>query len=97
MDNRSKNTVTRIDQENSGIFIRETPGARILSIVTRKLTAVSGEDAPSINCPATQKSVPGLVAEAPEDYGAYPVQPTSPAPPVKYPMYNTIPPVGSSQ
>ena len=25
----------------------------------------------------------GLVAEAPDEYGAYPVHPTSPAPPVK--------------
>ena len=47
--------------------MRETPGARILSIVTRKLTAVSVEEAPSINCPATQKSVPGLVADAPDE------------------------------
>ena len=48
MDNSNKKTVTKIDHENKGNLIRVTPGALILSIVTKKLTAVRVDDAPSI-------------------------------------------------
>ena len=48
IDNRSKKTVTNIDQANRGILISVTPGALILSMVVKKLIAVSVEEAPNI-------------------------------------------------
>ena len=67
IDNNSKNTVTSMDHANRGILINVTPGALMRNIVVRKLIAVNVEEAPSIICPATQKSVPGLVAVSPDE------------------------------
>jgi hypothetical protein len=66
IDNSNKKTVTKIDHENKGILIIVTPGALMRNIVVKKLIAVRVDEAPSIICPATQKSVPGVVDESPE-------------------------------
>ena len=46
-DNRSRNTVTRIDHTNSGMRCSVMPGARMLKIVVMKLMAPSSELAPA--------------------------------------------------
>src|ERR1700681_2151577 len=70
----SRNTVTRIDQTNSGILCKVMPGARILKIVVMKLMAPRIEEAPArwIDRIAKSTAGPGW----PEvDSGAYHVQP----------------------
>ena len=77
-DSSSRNTVTRIDQTNSGILCSVMPGARILKMVVMKLMAPRIEDAPArwIDRIAKSTAGPGW----PEvDSGAYSVQPV-PAP-----------------
>ena len=54
------NTLTNTDQENRGIFIQVTPGARIVNTVVMKLTPLSVDDAPSINIPEINAVVPIL-------------------------------------
>ena len=63
----SRNTATVIDQVKSGIRISVTPGARMRIIIVRKLMAVSVEDAPSMICPATHRSVPGDEERSPDE------------------------------
>ena len=58
-----------MDHVKSGIRIRVTPGDLILKIVVTKLIAVNVEEAPSMNWPATQKSVPGTVEASDVAYG----------------------------
>src|ERR1700681_1570319 len=73
-DNSSRNTVTRIDQTNSGILCRVMPGARMLKIVVMKLMAPRIDEAPArwIDRMAKSTAGPGW----PEvDSGAYSVQP----------------------
>jgi hypothetical protein len=65
IDNSNKKTVTKMDHANKGILIIVTPGALMRNIVVKKLIAVRVDEAPSIICPATQKSVPGVVDESP--------------------------------
>src|SRR6266436_449374 len=73
-DSSSRNTVTRIDQTNSGILCRVMPGARMLKIVVMKLMAPRIDEAPArwIDRIAKSTAGPGW----PEvDSGAYMVQP----------------------
>ena len=46
-DNRSRNTVTRMDQTNSGILCSVMPGARMLKMVVMKLMAPRIDEAPA--------------------------------------------------
>src|SRR6185312_966914 len=77
-DNKSRNTVTRIDHTNSGILCSVMPGARMLKMVVMKLMAPRIEDAPArwIDRIAKSTDGPGWPVV---DSGAYSVQPV-PAP-----------------
>ncbi len=46
-DSSSRNAVTRIDQQNSGILCSVMPGARMLRMVVMKLMAPMIEEAPA--------------------------------------------------
>src|SRR5215213_1079063 len=70
--------VVKFAQTSSGIRQNVMPGARMVMIVTRKLSAVAIDDAPA-NCTARLKKVwPSGVSVA---SGAYEVQPVANAPP----------------
>ena len=56
--NSVRNATTSIIHTNTGMRIIVMPGARMLRIVTRKLTAVATEPMPSMINPTHQKSVP---------------------------------------
>ena len=58
MANSVKNATTSIIHTNTGSRIIVMPGARMLRIVTRKLTAVATEPMPSMISPTAQKSGP---------------------------------------
>ena len=51
-------TLTKTDQANNGIFMKPTPGARIVNTVVMKLTPPRVEDAPSIRIPEMNAVVP---------------------------------------
>src|SRR5579864_5212408 len=100
-DNSSRNTVTRIDQTNSGILCRVMPGARMLKIVVMKLMAPRIEDAPAKCSDRIAKSTAG--PGWPEvDSGAYMVQPVPTpsepgSPSTKVEVINSANEAGSSQ
>src|SRR4051795_3806383 len=87
--------VERFAQTSSGIRQKVIPGARIVMIVTRKLSAVAIDEAPANWTPRLKKDWP---SGAPVESGAYPVQPASKAPPgaAKLPT-NSRPAIGSIQ
>ena len=58
-DSSSRNTVTRIDQTNSGILCRVMPGARMLKIVVMKLMAPRIDEAPARCSDRIAKSTAG--------------------------------------
>jgi hypothetical protein len=58
-DSSSRNTVTRIDQTNSGILCRVMPGARMLKMVVMKLMAPRIEDAPAMCSEKIARSIAG--------------------------------------
>src|SRR5438128_12068679 len=70
--------VVKFAQASSGMRQNVIPGARIVMIVTRKLSAVAIDDAPA-NCTARLKNVwpSGCTVES----GAYEVQPVAKEPP----------------
>ena len=70
--------VAKFAHTSSGSRKKLMPGARIVMIVTRKLSAVMIDEAPA-NCTPTEKKVwpTGAVSES----GAYAVQPSANAPP----------------
>src|SRR5581483_3988262 len=70
--------VEKLAHTSSGIRKKLMPGARIVMIVTRKLSAVMIEEAPA-NCTAIEKNVCPIGASV--DSGAYAVQPSAKAPP----------------
>src|SRR5690349_5515064 len=87
--------VEKFAHTSSGIRKKLIPGARIVMIVTRKLSAVAIEEAPA-NCTAIVKnSCPsGIVV----DSGAYAVQPEANDPPGARKLISIIRPAsGSSQ
>src|SRR5712691_11145567 len=70
--------VVKFAQTSSGMRQKVIPGARMVMIVTRKLSAVMIELAPAHWTPMLKKSVlSGWCTES----GAYPVQPAAKAPP----------------
>jgi hypothetical protein len=58
-DNKSKNAVTRIDQENKGILCRVIPGVLIFNIVVIKFIAPSIDEAPAMCKLKIAKSIAG--------------------------------------
>src|SRR3954463_6344291 len=70
--------VVKFAHTSSGIRQNVMPGARIVMIVTRKLSAVAIDDAPA-NCTAMLKKV--WPSGTWVDSGAYDVQPVENAPP----------------
>src|SRR5450755_1164888 len=87
--------VAKFAHTSSGIRKKLIPGARIVMIVTRKLSAVMIEDAPA-NWTATEKNVWPIGALV--DSGVYAVQPSANAPPGTRKLASImIPAIGSSQ
>src|SRR6187200_3019754 len=70
--------VERLAQTSSGIRQKVIPGARMVMIVTRKLSAVAIDEAPANCTPRLKNDCP---RGAPVESGAYPDQPASKAPP----------------
>ena len=58
-DNKSKNAVTKIDQENKGILCKVIPGVLIFKIVVMKLIAPKIEEAPATCKLRIAKSIAG--------------------------------------
>src|ERR1044072_1589036 len=73
-DSSSRNTVTRIDQTNSGILCSVMPGARILKMVVMKLMAPRIDEAPARCSDKMTKSTDGPGCPL-VDNGASKVQP----------------------
>ena len=87
--------VEKFAHTSSGIRKKLIPGARIVMIVTRKLSAVKIEEKPANCTPIEKNSCPsGIVV----DSGAYAVQPDANEPPGARKLISMIaPPSGSSQ
>src|SRR5690242_14807094 len=87
--------VEKFAHTSSGIRKKLMPGARIVMIVTRKLSAVKIDEKPANCTPIEKNSWPsGIVV----DRGAYAVQPEANEPPGARKLISiTIPPSGSSQ
>src|SRR5206468_12246807 len=87
--------VVKFAHTRSGMRQKVMPGARIVMIVTRKLSAVMTDDAPAHCTPMLKKMFPtGPSTER----GAYPVQPAPKAPPGATKLArNMTPAIGSSQ
>src|ERR671910_3704161 len=91
----TSNEVERFAQTSRGRRQKFIPGARMVTIVTRKFRAVAIEDAPANWTPRLKKDCPN---GAPVESGAYPVQPASKAPPgAKKLPTNRSPAIGSIQ
>src|SRR5207237_8352583 len=74
----TRSEVVKFAQTRSGMRQKVIPGARIVMIVTRKLSAVMIELAPAHWTPMLKKIVPsGWCTES----GGYPVHPEAKAPP----------------
>ena len=89
---RSRNAVTRIDQQNSGILNIVMPGARMFKIVAMKLIAPSSDEIPARCSENSEKSVamPGEYCAL--SSGGYSVHPAPvPSPMVRPSMMNTNP------
>src|SRR5438094_10620764 len=87
--------VVKFAQTSSGMRQKVIPGARIVMMVTRKLSAVMIDEAPAHWTPMLKKIVPmGWCTES----GAYPVQPAANAPPgTRNEQSIMIPAIGKSQ
>ena len=87
--------VAKFAHTSSGMRKKLMPGARIVMIVTRKLSAVMIEEAPA-NCTPIEKNVCPTGASI--DSGVYAVQPSANAPPGAKKLPSIIAPaIGSSQ
>src|SRR3712207_4542591 len=87
--------VEKFAQTSSGMRKKLMPGARMVMMVTRKLSAVAIDDAPANCTPIVKKSCPtGAVG----DSGAYAVQPVANDPPgAKKLSIIMMPAIGRSQ
>ena len=91
----TRSEVVKFAQTSSGIRQNVIPGARIVMIVTRKLSAVMIELAPA-HCTAMWKKI--CPSGWCEESGAYAVQPADGPPPGHaIPTTSMIPAIGSSQ
>src|SRR5437870_7636922 len=87
--------VVKFAQTSSGMRQNVIPGARIVMIVTRKLSAVRMDEAPAHCTPMLKNMEP--TGESVER-GAYPVQPAPNGPPGARKLdRNMTPAIGSSQ
>ena len=93
----SKNCTTKIIQVNTGIFMKDMPGARMLRTVTIRLMEPINDATPATCKPMIQKSTPLLGEKMGPEFGAYMNQPPSAAPPRNHDALRTIPPTTSSQ
>src|SRR3954463_7482281 len=85
--------VERFAQTSSGMRQNVMPGARMVMIVTRKLSAVAIEEAPANCTPRGKNCWPGGVSV---DRGAYAVQPVAKAPPGARNEHSIITPAAGS-
>src|SRR3954451_7319584 len=87
--------VEKFAHTSSGMRQKLMPGARMVMMVTRKLSAVSTDDAPA-NCTAIVKNICPIGASV--ESGAYAVQPVANDPPGAKKLSSIIvPAMGSSQ
>src|SRR3954464_4371116 len=87
--------VEKFAHTSSGIRKNDIPGARIVMIVTRKLSAVAIDDAPANCTPTVKKTWP--IGGVPES-GAYPAQPVANDPPgARNDSSIIVPAIGSIQ
>src|SRR5918996_625284 len=87
--------VEKFAHTSSGIRQNDMPGARMVTIVTRKFSAVAIDDAPA-NCTPIVKNIWPIGTSV--DSGAYAVQPVANDPPgAKNEAVIISPPIGSSQ
>ena len=87
--------VEKFAHTSSGMRQNHMPGARIVMIVTRKLSAVAIDDAPANCTPIVKNSCPIGTSV---DSGAYAVQPVENEPPgAKNDAVIIVPPIGSIQ
>ena len=87
--------VEKFAHTSSGIRKKLIPGARIVMIVTRKLSAVKIDENPANCTPRLKNICPGGIEV---DSGAYAVQPAANEPPGASRLISImIPPSGSSQ
>ena len=86
--------VEKFAHTSSGMRQKLMPGARIVMIVTRKLSAVAIDDAPANWTPIVKNSWPIGTSV---DSGAYAVQPVANEPPARERAAIIVPAIGSSQ
>src|ERR671918_2389863 len=87
--------VEKFAHTSSGMRQNDMPGARIVTIVTRKFSAVAIDDAPA-NCTPIVKNICPIGTSV--DSGAYAVQPVENEPPgAKNEAAIMMPPIGSIQ
>src|SRR3954454_10594575 len=87
--------VEKFAHTSSGMRQNDMPGARIVMIVTRKLSAVAIDDAPA-NCTPIEKNIWPIGASV--DSGAYAVQPVANDPPgARNEQIIMMPAIGSIQ
>src|SRR5436190_21457417 len=92
----TRSDVVKFAHTSSGMRQNVIPGARIVMIVTRKLSAVMIDDAPAHWTLIWKKTAPS--GWCVEQSGAYPVQPHANAPPGTRKLDSImIPSIGSSQ
>jgi hypothetical protein len=91
----TRSEVEKFAHTSSGMRKKLIPGARIVMIVTRKLSAVKIEEKPANWTPMEKKSCPiGIVV----DNGAYAVHPVAKEPPGARKLASIMsPPIGNSQ
>src|SRR5579864_3111214 len=91
----TRSDVVKFAHTSSGMRQNVIPGARMVMMVTRKLSAVMIDDAPAHCTPMLKKIVPSGWCT---DNGAYPVQPAAKAPPGTMNEQSImIPAIGNSQ
>src|ERR687886_2192514 len=91
----TSSVVEKFAQTSSGMRQNDMPGARIVTIVTRKFRAVAIDDAPA-NCTPIVKNICPIGTSV--DSGEYAVQPVTNEPPgAKNDAAIIRPPIGSIQ
>src|SRR5687768_16395032 len=89
--NSTISAIERIDQAKMGMRLIVIPGARILKMVTMKLTAPTVVDSPVKITPRAQKSMFRPAEKASDVSGTYANQPPSGGRPTRYEEYMKTP------
>src|SRR5712691_5239075 len=92
-----RNCTTSVIQVNNGIRMRVIPGARMLRMVTMKLTDAINEEAPRISRLNNQKSMLGEGENCRDVRLSYPNQPASGGVPARKLAFKNRPPARKIQ